>query len=73
MTKRKHYRPITEEANRPNTRPHYLKILEKAYQAGFFPPGSVGEIEIQHDNDCAIFKGGACNCDPTVIHKEVKP
>ncbi len=29
-------------------------------------PGSIQSIEVAHDDDCGIFNGGLCNCDPDV-------
>jgi hypothetical protein len=30
-------------------------------------PGQLKQINIYHDDWCAIFHGGACNCNPEVV------
>lgn len=53
-----------------NKAPHnYRAAINKAAAAGKFDmvkPGTVQTLEIQHDDWCAIFKGGECNCSPTM-------
>lgn len=49
----------------PNYQP---KIIEE-YRKGNIPPGMVTHSDIYHDKWCAIFKGGACNCDPEIVHR----
>ncbi|MBI3410587.1 MAG: hypothetical protein HY040_19800 [Planctomycetes bacterium] len=29
-------------------------------------PGTIGEVDILHDDWCAIYKGAYCNCEPEV-------
>ena len=31
-----------------------------------FPVGEVTKIDVKHDDWCAIFKGGVCNCNPII-------
>jgi len=71
MAKHKHYRLITDDPQ-ADARPHYRKILEDAFRAGKFAPGTVSTVTIEHGAGCAIFEGGACNCSPDII-QEVKP
>jgi hypothetical protein len=65
----KHYRPITHQAHRPNTRPNYRKIIEAAIKNGTMAPapGTASTIEILHDDWCVIYQGEPCNCDPDII------
>ena len=46
-------------------KPHnYLKPLFDFAATLKLRPGEVTHICILHDKWCAIFKGGACNCEP---------
>jgi hypothetical protein len=29
-------------------------------------PGEAQNVEVAHDDDCAIFRGGYCGCDPDI-------
>lgn len=31
-----------------------------------FAPGAANEIDVFHDDWCAIYTGGLCNCDPEI-------
>jgi hypothetical protein len=33
-------------------------------------PGTVNHVDIRHDDGCAVFGGGYCDCDPDV---ELRP
>jgi hypothetical protein len=46
--------------------PRYMDALMKL--AGK-QPGQVIEVNIAHDDWCAHWKGGACNCNPSVTEK----
>ena len=35
------------------------------------PPPGVRHINVSHDDWCALFKGGVCNCDPDI--REMPP
>ena len=54
----------TQERNQHN---HRAKI-NRLCAAGKIPvvPGSVNSIAVVHDDWCAIFAGGFCNCDPDI-------
>ena len=53
---------------------HILKILRLAEEGALrAEPGSVQSIEVAHDDDCKIFDGGLCNCDPEVRLKWSQP
>lgn len=47
-------------------RPDYLAELERMHAAGVFPPGTVTEVFIVHDDDCDHWRGKPCNCKPAV-------
>ena len=37
-------------------------------------PGSLTLVQVLHDDDCGIFSGQSCDCDPDlVVHPFVKP
>lgn len=44
----------------------YIPKLIAAFEAGAIPPGSVGEALILHDDWCAIYEGGRCDCNPEI-------
>jgi hypothetical protein len=47
---------------------NYVKKLEDLRARGEFPTG-VYDVEVAHDDWCAIHAGGYCNCDPDIrIH-----
>lgn len=48
------------------TRSSYLEKLLQLFAEGKFRPG-VHEIEIQHNDTCSIWSGGACDCDPEIM------
>jgi hypothetical protein len=75
MIKRRNYRPSANEANRPNPRPNYRRIIEAVLQDGTLSPtpGAVSVINVQHDDWCAIFQGEPCDCDPDIIQDPPLP
>ena len=46
--------------------PNYLRKLETARALGVFEPGTITIANVFHDDGCAYWKGGVCNCDPHV-------
>lgn len=46
--------------------PNYLALLDEITRryGDQLRPGSVHTLEIIHDDDCRIFKGGVCGCRP---------
>ena len=48
--------------------PHYLPCVDDLIRrhAGELQPGTVCQVNIYHDDGCAVFGGGACDCNPTV-------
>jgi hypothetical protein len=49
-------------------KPNYIEAIQGAVAAGRVKPipGTLVHIAVMHDDWCAIFKGGVCNCDPDV-------
>lgn len=35
-------------------------------------PGDVLRVEVYHDDSCALWTGGACNCDPELVTNLVR-
>ena len=46
--------------------PAYLKAVKAFLDATPVVPGEVTELAVQHDDDCGVFRGRACGCNPTV-------
>lgn len=44
-----------------------------ALRDGRLKPGTVRAVDVFHDNDCAIFSGGVCDCDPDVLLRPDTP
>jgi hypothetical protein len=67
----------TKRANPAPTQHEYIRRLLEIQSArgGNFPvmPGKSGHVEatVAHERKCAIFKGGACNCDCDITFKSV--
>jgi hypothetical protein len=57
------------------TKGNYQKAIEFALRAGELNPlaGKVTHLDIYHDDNCAIFTGGSCNCNPDIIQRAEKP
>lgn len=57
--------------------PPYGKKIERVTQAalrdGRLKLGTLRHIDIFHDDWCAIFKGGECNCNPDVLLRPETP
>lgn len=49
----------------PTRHNYYPKVLA-LWNAGAVPRGSVRHVDILHDDSCAVFTGGYCDCDPDV-------
>jgi hypothetical protein len=51
---------------------NYAKKLLAAQHAGQLQmsPGTVSDVQIGHDDWCEIFRGGMCNCNPTLVQYE---
>lgn len=49
----------------PEPIPGYVaKLLDLGSDKTTFPPGTVSEVAVMHDDDCEIWDGKACNCEP---------
>lgn len=54
--------PAGNDARKHN---YYKKLLQLYDQGTLGKPG-LTEIDICHDDWCAIYRGGYCNCNPEV-------
>lgn len=54
--------------------PAYVEKIIAAYAGGTVVPGTVGMVEVRHDDSCAIWKGDSCDCEPDIelVYPEVK-
>jgi hypothetical protein len=48
------------------TKHNYYKKLIQMFQQGKLPTASVSDVDIAHDDWCAIYSGGYCDCDPDI-------
>jgi hypothetical protein len=48
------------------TRHNYYKKLMRLRAAGEIPSGPLTEVDVAHDDWCAVYGGGYCNCDPDI-------
>jgi hypothetical protein len=60
----------------PTEHEYIRRLLEiQAQRGGHFPvmPGKNGHVEatVAHEKKCAIWRGGACNCDCSITYKAV--
>ncbi len=44
----------------------YLRRILLGHAHGLFEAASVCHLVIAHDEDCGIYRGGLCDCDPTI-------
>ncbi len=52
---------------RPKATPNYVPAVMKALaEHGTPAPGSVTEVQVLHDDDCPVFRGRRCDCNPEV-------
>lgn len=49
--------------------PEYVRRLMLAEPSMMALPGSISMVKIEHDDDCAIFSGGICACDPNITSR----
>lgn len=46
---------------------NYNRKIRRLMDAGKMRPVTgLHKVDVNHDDGCAIFKGGACNCDPDI-------
>jgi len=49
------------------TEHNYVKVMLAMIEVGEIPQGvSVHQLDIYHDDDCSVFAGGFCDCEPVV-------
>ena len=54
----------------------YMEKILSMHMNGQLPDtDGVGHVSVYHDDDCSVFRNGACNCSPEikVIHTGDKP
>ena len=59
----------------PDHEPHYLIVLRELIRQNGdqIKPGGLYETRTFHDDWCAIWKGGTCNCEPECQLIEIAP
>ena len=55
----------------PQKHNYYAKLMA-LIEEGKIKPGDVNLVRIFHDDWCAIYEGGWCNCDPDVVFEGVQ-
>jgi hypothetical protein len=45
---------------------NYWEKLLRFVEQWPLPPGRITEVDVCHDDWCAIYQGGYCNCDPEI-------
>jgi hypothetical protein len=48
------------------TKHNYYKKLMQLHERGELPAGSLSEVDVCHDDWCAVHAGDYCNCDPDI-------
>jgi hypothetical protein len=46
--------------------PNYLTALLQHLLALEIEPGTIVHTEVRHDDDCVIWKGKPCDCEPEI-------
>jgi hypothetical protein len=55
--------------------PYKQRLLNDAairIKAGLIQPGKTTVVRVAHDDWCAIYNGGECNCDPDISYHELE-
>jgi hypothetical protein len=47
---------------------NYIKLMEK-YASDILETPGIHDAHVEHDNNCAIYKMGNCNCKPNITIK----
>lgn len=64
---------LSDDPTRPDPRPHnYWSMLQALAAQGKAPLGELTRASIYHDDDCAVFEGGYCNCDPDIVLRKIE-
>lgn len=46
---------------------NYIRKIKHMFALGQLPIGvGVADLYVYHDDDCKIFSGGLCDCDPDI-------
>ena len=65
---------LVTTAGDPTPKQHNYEIaLQAAMDAGVLKPGQVSNVDVAHDDDCAIYDGGFCDCECEIRIKEIGP
>jgi len=56
-------RRARETAMAPN---YVAPLLAHLYDRLPLPPGCIHHVEARHDDDCAFWTGGRCDCEPII-------
>lgn len=52
-----------------STQPNYVKEMTRLFDAGVIKRGEFLMVDVAHDDWCAIYQGGPCDCDPDIINR----
>jgi hypothetical protein len=45
---------------------YYVRLIEALKKSPELRAAGIHNIDIRHDDWCAIYKGGYCNCEPEI-------
>jgi len=48
----------------------YVKDIARWQREGTIKPGQVIQVDVYHDDNCGIWKGGPCDCKPDLVAKK---
>ena len=63
---RRQVRVLLLTAKDSNYIPAVLSAARASLAPGNLVPGRMVIVDVEHDNGCGIFRGGECNCKPTI-------
>ncbi len=49
--------------------PNFQRKIRHLQKRGVIPAVGVGFLIIAHDDWCAIYGGGCCDCDPDIVNR----
>jgi hypothetical protein len=56
----------------PSLRDRYVQKLLLAFDTGRFPTNGIVELDVRHDDNCALLqRGSSCNCSPIIERHRV--
>lgn len=47
-----------------------MMVAAAASELGLSPRGEVSVVHFYHDDDCKIYRGEACSCEPDVVFEQ---